>query len=253
MSPPSLQPTGGPAGTDDAFLQIQAGGSNLATHNSLAAWTGDYAAVGASTISVDLMNAAGSAPLAMRLVLFGPGSTNIRWTSTTAMSIPADGVWRNYSFSLAEADLTRVLGTGTYAGLMGNVFRAMFRHDPAPPSSGGTPVSATLGLDNIRIAAAPEPVAGDYDGDQDVDLDDYRAWQAAFGSTGANLAPDGNGDSTVNSADYTVWRDALAAPGTGRFARAQTVPEPCNTLLAAALFVFCAVRRFDFNTEEGDG
>ncbi|TWT96944.1 Serpin (serine protease inhibitor) [Botrimarina colliarenosi] len=55
-------------------------------------------------------------------------------------------------------------------------------------------------------------VPGDYDGDSDVDADDYDVWRAAYGAVGVGLPADGNGDGTVNSADYTIWRDHL---GTG--------------------------------------
>lgn len=41
--------------------------------------------------------------------------------------------------------------------MMADVRQIMLRHDPGTLSSGGTDVSATLGVDNIRLRAAPIP------------------------------------------------------------------------------------------------
>ena len=62
-----------------------------------------------------------------------------------------------------------------------------------------------------RYEVGSVPLAGDYDGDGDVDTDDYAVWAAAFG--GSNPAADGNGDGVVGADDYTVWRDAYSAGG----------------------------------------
>jgi len=221
FSPPTWQSTGGPMGDGDGYLRVPSG-TNLASHNSLEDWTGDYANIGAASIEVDLRNATGSQPLAMRLVLFGPGSLNDRWTSTVSQTVPADGIWRPYEFSLAEDALTWVglFGSPSYQALMSSVLRVMLRHDPGTPSFGGSGVSATLGIDNIRLVGAAQPVPGDYNGDQLVDQADYEAWRAAFGSNEA--AADGNQNGIVDAADYTIWRDNLTVSG----GAARAVPEP---------------------------
>jgi hypothetical protein len=234
---PQWQSSGGPTGTGDGYLRVSTSGSNLATHNSNAAWIGDYTAIDAETVSVDMRNDAGSAVLQMRLVLFG-GAANAqladRWTSTVAAEVPADGVWRNYSFSVAETDLTRVLGTKTYQATITNVVQVMLRHDPNTPSAGGSSVSATLGIDNVRLAAAPLP--GDYNRDGEVDLDDYHTWRGLYGTTGS--AADGNLDGTVDAADYTVWRDN-ASNLEGGSETSSAVPEPSSLLLLAVAIGAC--------------
>lgn len=227
---PQWQSTGGPTG--DGYLRVATSGSNLAVHTSAGTWIGDYSAIDAETISVDMRNDAGSNALQMRLVLFGaavdPQSAD-RWTSTVATTVAADGVWRNYSFSLAQNDLTRVLGTKTYQDMISNVVRVMLRHDPNPPSAGGTPVSATLGIDNVRLAAAPLP--GDFNRDGEVDLDDYHTWRGQFGT--ADSAADGNLNGIVDAADYVLWRDnALASEVEGN--SHSVVPEASSPLLLAA-------------------
>lgn len=73
------------------------------------------------------------------------------------------------------------------------------------------------------------PLAGDYDGDGDVDSDDYTAWSNAFGSD--NPAADGNGDGVVDSADYTIWRDAFAA------ASQAAIPEPTAAAILAVVML----------------
>jgi len=77
----------------------------------------------------------------------------------------------------------------------------------------------------------PDPVTGDYNGDGDVDADDFQEWRQSFGSTLA-LAADGNGNGIVDAADYTIWRNNVGASGGGGLgdeARASTnVPEPAS-------------------------
>lgn len=228
------QTSGGPGGDGDAYLRLQTTASNLATHNSTPAWVGDFTAVDAARVTVDLRSEVGSDPLAIRVVLFGPGSTSFRWTSSAPADVPADGLWRSYEFSLAEEALSLVQGVTTYDAMMQNVFRVMIRHDPSPASPGGQAVSAALGIDNIRLAAAPAP--GDYDDDGDIDAADYSVWSAEYGSDGSTLA-DGNHDGVVDAADYTVWRDALPeTPG--------AIPEPGSlSLVLWVLVASCFGRR----------
>ncbi|WP_197526733.1 glycoside hydrolase family 71/99-like protein [Botrimarina colliarenosi] len=91
-------------------------------------------------------------------------------------------------------------------------------------------------LTNLQIGqaeAALEAVAprGDFDGDGDVDLNDYGVWSASLGSQLALYGggADGNQDGRVDAADYTVWRDSLAL----RNAALISVPEPATPALAA--------------------
>jgi GH18 family chitinase len=89
---------------------------------------------------------------------------------------------------------------------------------------------------------ALEPVPGDYDGDRDVDIDDFNLWRSTFGSV-TDLRADGNGDLVVNAGDYVIWRKH-SAPGGGSSAPA-SVPEP----RAAYLILFAAVLRFVRRTQ----
>lgn len=113
-----------------------------------------------TAIEVDMRRDAGTIPLEIRLVLFGPGGGN-RWTSIAPRILPGDGLWSTYSFSLLEADLVRVLGAGSYSDLGNNLNRVMLRHDAGGPSPGGTPVSPDSGsfyIDNVRAVTEVPPI-----------------------------------------------------------------------------------------------
>jgi len=149
--------SGGPAGAGDAFLEATSTGgagpgSRLAVNNLDPRWNGDYLAAGVTSLELDMVNF-GTTPLEMRAVFFS--TSGARYTSTTALILPTDGLWHHLAFSLDEASLTRVLGSDTYAQCMSSVARLMFRHDSGSPSSGGTPIATTAGFDNILAVPAP--------------------------------------------------------------------------------------------------
>jgi hypothetical protein len=101
----------------------------------------------------------------------------------------------------------------------------------------------TIGV--FRFATAsdaplPDPVAGDYDHDLDVDGADFLLWQRDFGST-TNLAADGNGDLVVDGLDLDVWQTNF---GPGATAAIAAVPEPSSlVLLATAALGACFRKR----------
>jgi hypothetical protein len=92
--------------------------------------------------------------------------------------------------------------------------------------------------------ASPLLIAGDYNGDQVVDAQDYNVWRGGFGSTVTpGTGADGSGNGVVDAADYVVWRKAAAA---GSGAGLASVPEPNSLMLfvmAAMLFGALTQRR----------
>jgi hypothetical protein len=226
---PTYLSTGGPAGAGDAFLQISTfPGGNLATYNLEPNWTGDFTSIGAATISADLMAPTTSAPLPIRLVLMGPTSKYIRWDSVNYQTVPNDGIWRHYTFSLAASDLVQVRNDvgpiGTYANLMADVDHVMFRYDPDAPSDTGTgvddPNGGTLNLDNITLAAAATPLPGDFNGDGHVNgadlTDPTSGFKARFGVD-------------LDGSDFLVWQRNVGASST---TVALAVPEPAGWIVA---------------------
>ena len=82
---------------------------------------------------------------------------------------------------------------------------------------------------------------GDFDGDGDVDGDDFLIWQNSFATlSGANLSDgDGDGDGDVDGDDFLTWQNAFPFPAI----LATAIPEPATlSLLIAAVFVLAGGR-----------
>lgn len=151
----SNQPNTGPLGAGDHSLQLSNGGFGgfFAMHNTGVNGSIDPAV---SAVTADILRPLGVGAAEIRFVLFDTGGT--KWTSTLAATIVDDGNWHRYTFSILEADLTRVDGLGSYANLTGNLERIMFRYDPGAPSPGGASLPGTMNFDNVT--AIPEPSVG---------------------------------------------------------------------------------------------
>lgn len=220
---PTNIPSGGPNGEGDHYLQLTPRGAigpggNLAAFNLGPDWIGDYGSVGAKLIEMDMLNTESNLiDLEMRIVLFGPTSTNERWTSASPFLLARDGAWHNAAFSLAEEDIVQVGGTGTYEDMMANVLRVMVRLDSDTPSFGGEPTDSVLALDNIVLL--PEAIPGDKNGDGAVDAADAGQMFSNWGTADPDC--DLNNDGIVDAADASV----LFANWTGDSA-VEAVPEP---------------------------
>jgi len=159
-SVPTNIANGGPGGAGDRYLQISASGNLLGTYNKVQ-WAGNYAAAGVKQVQMNLNNFVGQ-PLSLRITLLTPGcgigaTACTAWATTNATALASGSGWVTASFSIEQANLTRVLGSDSYAASMANIERLLIRHDPGPPTApgpgSGTPVTATLGIDNV----VPEP------------------------------------------------------------------------------------------------
>ena len=157
-SAPTNIANGGPAGTGDRYLRISSTSSFLGVFN-LVQWSGNYVTAAIDSVDMNLNNF-GPNPVEVRIMLFTPGcdlgaAACTAWTSTLATPLAAGSGWVSASFSVKEADLTRVRGSDSYASSLANVERILIRHDsgtPTPPGTGPI-VTATLGIDNVL----PEP------------------------------------------------------------------------------------------------
>jgi len=164
-NPPENIPTGGPAGADDAYLQIQATGgdgpgSRLSVQN-FSQWTGDF--TGVTAIGMDVNNF-GPDDLTLRLLFvnFGetPGPpTDFAWTLDPVF-VPAGSGWTDVLFSLSSANLFAPVGT--VAGALADVDELRIFHNLIPafggPGIGAPAVVATLGIDNIGAVANTTPI-----------------------------------------------------------------------------------------------
>ena len=164
--PPFNDPTGGPAGADDAFLHItsQGGdrpGSRLTAFNIFGQWADNYLTNGVGAISMDLRNF-GMTELTIRLELEDPFIGGHFAVTNTSVKLPAQSDWTNVVFPIGLTQLTAVPGApgapvGTVAGALENA--AILRIIHAPGLTGPVPLAGELGVDNITaLAAIPEPV-----------------------------------------------------------------------------------------------
>lgn len=164
--PPTTVATGGPAGTGDAYLLLQAiggpelsggatvPGGRLSVRNSVQ-WAGDYAAAGISALVMDVNNF-GPSDLSLRILLEAGGTppTDIAWSTTPAL-LPAGSGWRRVLFPIADGDLAAPPGDSVGAARADvSAIRLFHGTTSAFP---GEPVLVTLGIDNIT--AVPLPAA----------------------------------------------------------------------------------------------
>ena len=80
----------------------------------------------------------------------------------------------------------------------------------------------------------PVITTGDFDGDGDVDGDDFLAWQGGFGTlTGAQKSDgDYDNDGDVDGNDFLGWQ---AEFGSGDGSASAAVPEPASMALVIAV------------------
>jgi hypothetical protein len=181
---------GGP-GASTRFLQILPASANtrIAAFNNV-----DYVGSISTDVlafSIDMRRPLNEPALEMRLVLMGPSDRD-RWTSTVFQTVPGDGLWKTYLFSIKEEDLTRVFGTGTYSQLIASLDRLMIRWDDDTPSSRGTSGgTGSLGIDNVL--AISEPTGFDVWATEDIPIGNDRTF-----------AGDGDGDGDTNGYEYSV-------------------------------------------------
>ena len=156
--PPHVVATGGPNGTDDAYLLVTAQGGNgpgsrLNTMN-VSQWAGNYAAAGITTIEMDARNF-GDTTLTIRLVFANPSGgppTAMAFTNTAAVLAPGGG-WSHLVFPIDAGALTAALGTvGT---VLSSATELRIMHNVGADTA-ADPVVGILGVDNI--SAGPQPV-----------------------------------------------------------------------------------------------
>jgi len=93
------------------------------------------------------------------------------------------------------------------------------------------------------------PVASedaDFDGDGDIDGQDFLAWQRGFGilSGAGTTQGDANGDGAVNEADLAIWNSQYGLPAAISTSRA--IPEPTTTGLLVLASLVLGSRRMSW-------
>ncbi len=87
-----------------------------------------------------------------------------------------------------------------------------------------------------------EPLPADFNGDGQVDGDDFLIWQANFMTTtnATRMTGDANGDGAVDGDDFLIWQAGFGASLPGEV---RGVPEPSSLAIAVAGLVLVASRR----------
>ena len=83
--------------------------------------------------------------------------------------------------------------------------------------------------DNIQVVGtAVASFAGDFDGDGDVDGDDFLSWQNSFptASGATKSGGDADGDGDVDGDDFLIWQNQFPSPGA-----VASTPEPASLVL----------------------
>ena len=105
-------------------------------------------------------------------------------------------------------------------------------------------LALTKGVTNYVIGDAIE-VAGDFNGDGEVDAVDYTVWRDHRG-TNFNLSGNGNESGAsagvVDQADYTLWKTGFGHSAGSGSATALQIPEPAAFHLAAFAILFLGRR-----------
>jgi hypothetical protein len=150
---------GGPGGAGDAYLHLNSTGgsgpnSRMAVFNATQ-WGGNYTAAGVGAIEVDFNNL-GSTTLDMRLT-FWDLANSTQWNSNFAAHILPGSGWQHFTYTINAAQFTLAQGNGTFAATIANTNRIMFRSNVNVAEPFGTPIVATLGIDNVHATPVPEP------------------------------------------------------------------------------------------------
>ena len=152
--------TGGPAGTNDNFLQLTADGigqgGRLTTFN-LQQWLGNYVAQGVTSIELDLRNQ-GSTQLSIRLAFKSANTADAPGYLSQAIILAPGSGWQHFSISLTAANMIRV-GNALVQSTFFSTGLADTRiiNQVGTTALNGDFITGQLGIDNIR--AVPEPTS----------------------------------------------------------------------------------------------
>jgi hypothetical protein len=202
-------------------------------------WTGNYTAAGVTAISMDVSNP-NFYPLNLflgisanqTLISLGRGATYI---TDYSFVIPADDQWYNVTFPVTASDFvpsetnTEATPVGA-AAILQNVRQLRIFHSTVPGEFRGDEVAGHFLLDNITAEGASVAEDADFDGDDDVDGQDFLIWQRGVGVGTTQPAGDANFNGSVNGQDLAVWKSQFGPAATPV---AAAVPEPAAALLGA--------------------
>jgi hypothetical protein len=177
------------------------------------------------------------------LYLYGAGDQTIRDTTFTVNgthTATTTGIPQNES-----APHTLIEG-GDYVVLRGVPANGSGQFNILYTSGGGSGEAPFNGLQAVYY---PNSVAGDTDGDADVDMADYENIRTNFRNSGAtrtqgdlaNASGVGFGDGVVDFHDFLQWQENF--PTMGPSSASFVIPEPSAALLSLAAMLGLGARR----------
>jgi hypothetical protein len=243
-------PDGGPGGAGDNFLRNSSVGGNDEHSRQVIfnqdQWFGNYNAARVTRIT-GFMNNLGTTPLFMRIAIEGGSS---RFSSNDAIPLAPGSGWQPVTFNITPAAMTRVFGTSTLPVALNGVQTLRILSAQNGPDWRGDSMVSTLGIDGLRATHLP----GDANFDGVVNLDDFNALAANFGSTGGATWQQGDFDfdGIINLNDFNLlaghFGQTVAGPGASPgdwAALGAAVPEPssCGVAVLGALAPLLRRRR----------
>ncbi|MBA3482238.1 MAG: PEP-CTERM sorting domain-containing protein [Pirellulales bacterium] len=227
-------PDAGPLGIGDNVLNADC--MNRFVFYNENQWKGDYIAAGVTKISMDVRHE-NAFPLQLRLGIakgeIRGGGSGDTYVTDYSIAIPNDGQWRRITFDVAPDDFVPSPGnTGpapsATAALMG-VTHLRILHNPTPGDFLGESNPGSMRVNNI-LAEGDVVEDADFDGDDDVDGNDFLIWQRGLGVGTTQPTGDADGNGSVNALDLAVWKAQFGMPAMQAVA---AIPEPASVGLAA--------------------
>jgi len=86
------------------------------------------------------------------------------------------------------------------------------------------------GFDNVRLTAVAPAGDADFDGDNDVDGNDFLIWQRGLGTPSpTQMQGNANSDTAVDGVDLEIWKTQFGTATA--VAAASAIPEPASVML----------------------
>jgi hypothetical protein len=231
-------PDAGPLGSGDSVLDAECP-NRFVFFNELQ-WKGNYTAAGVTKISMDVWHE-NDFPLELRLGISKSSFDQVGFGDTYvtdySIAVPNDGQWRHITFNVTADDFVPSSGNNPgqfdpprsiQAALLEVTHLRIF-HNPNPGDFIGDSSPGSLRVNNI-LAEGDVVEDADFDGDDDVDGNDFLIWQRGLGVGTTQPAGDADGNGSVNALDLAVWKAQFGLPATPA---AAAIPEPASVGLAA--------------------